>query len=154
MLQSEVFYQGYSSWGEISNFLQPKLAQSSKKLHPQLTCPTGAPVHPFSEGSGQQQAATIPPQHNPGELSFQTHSCLYPHALPCCWSAHHFSCLNITITSHAPPACHPHFSPRPPIQLQRWEGGRQRAWVQGSPSAATLTKDCRCPLSKSTARAI
>lgn len=67
MLQSDFFYQDYSSWGETSNFLQPKLAQSSKKLHaPVLMRPTGVSVHCFSEGSGQQQAATIPPQYNTG----------------------------------------------------------------------------------------
>lgn len=156
MLPSEVFYQDYSLWGEISNFLQPKLAVSSKKLHASLAhVPTGAPVHHFSEGSGQQQAATVPPQYNPGELSFQMHSCQYPHALPCCWFAHQFSCLNKTIPSHTQPVCHPGFSPRPPsynASLQWWEGARQTAWVQGFPPPPLCCYSH--PLSRSTAKAI
>lgn len=146
MLPSEVFYQDYSLWGEISNFLQPKLAVSSKKLHASLAhVPTGTPVHHFSEGSGQQQAATVPPQYNPGELSFQMHSCQYPHPFPAAGlHTNSPAWIKPSPATHNPYAT-PASLPDPPVIMHRCsdekEWGRQpgfRAFPQ-LPSAATLT---------------
>lgn len=141
---------------ETSNFPPRKLAQSSKKLHaPWPMCPTGTLVRHFSKRCGKQQAVTIPLQHNQCEVSLQMQCWLYSHALPCCWSAHQISCLNITITSHTQAVCHSSFSPRPPSIAAAI---RSKADSLGLglppllPFAVILTKDCLCPLSKSTAR--
>lgn len=149
MLQSEVCYQGYSSSGEISNFLQPSLAQSSKKLHaPWLTS-----SH-FTRATRPQWAGTIVPQYNLGELCFPMHSWLYPHTPPHHWSAHHFSCLNITNTGHIKPVHQPRFSPRPPSIDEVRRRNKADSLDSGLSPCLPLTKTCLCSLSRSTARAI
>lgn len=93
---------------EISHFLQPKLAQSSKKILSPADVPHWHPRAPFPQG-----VWTTVLLLNTSPVEWAASSCLYPCALPCCGSAHHF-CMNGTIMDHTQPVCQPSFSPGTP----------------------------------------
>lgn len=152
---------------EISNFLQPKLARSSKKMHVPSWCASLALQGTISmRGPDNSFAAKF---HLIWVNCFFLPMSMCPSLLWVCtpllmpeWNHHwlHTTCVPARPHTACVPA-QPHTACVPAQLPSRdsWsscsdEKEQSTSWGSGLFPAPPLTKDCLCPLSKSTARTI